>query len=588
MSDRVPANDYAEVFAAVAAREQEAASYVDILRVLVLRNITVEGLDTLLKHHLHSLRIRAEVTFGGYGTMVQDVLRPEGAAAATRPDLIVLALSLDEIDPTYGRPGWTADAARSELATLFRLLAERTHATVAVHTFLPPLWAEQGLLLDRGGRDLHSQVDVVNRYVVEMVRELAPRFVLVDLERLLRRLGADAALDSRGRYLWRAPFRRPLLDAWAHQLSRVVAALKGRAKKVLVLDCDNTLWGGVIGEDGLEGIALDPNQYPGRAYVDFQANVLHLAERGVLLALCSKNNEADVFQVLEQHPHCLLKRSHLSGWRVNWQDKASNIAELAEELNLGLDALVFVDDNQVECDLVAKMLPAVTTLQVPKKLPDLPPLLLASGLFDTLHVTNEDRARATLYQGEAQRKSERGAFADLDEYLASLRTVAEIHRARPGELARVAQLTQKTNQFNLTTRRYSEPEIGALAGADNAAVYSMTVHDRFGTLGLVGVLIARVEGTSARVDTFLISCRALGRRLEEVMAEFCLADLAAGRALRCWCAEYLPTAKNAQAADFWARRGFVETSRDASGIRYERDVAAAPSVLPDCVTICKD
>ena len=293
---------YSAVFAAVADMEAEAATFSDEIKVLVLRQITVEGIETLLKHHLYPLRIRPLLEFGGYGTMAQDVLAPDGPLARSQPDLIVLALALDELDPDYGSPGWTHDAARSELAKLFELLAGKTTATIAVHNFIAPLWPEQGLVVDLGERDLASQVAELNRFVAHTVRNHAPRFVLIDWQRALQQLGANAALDERGRYLWRAPFRRPFLDAWAQQLAHVAGALKGRAKKVLVLDCDNTLWGGVVGEDGLDGIQLDVHQYPGRAFVDFQTSVLHLAERGVLIALCSKNNEADVFEVLDNTP----------------------------------------------------------------------------------------------------------------------------------------------------------------------------------------------------------------------------------------------------------------------------------------------
>ena len=337
MSKRSPADSYSAVFAAVAAMEAEAVTFKDEVKVLVLRQITVEGIDALIKHHLYKERIRPLIEFGGFGTIAQDVLAPDGLVAGSSPDLIVLALALEELDPNYGSPGWTNNVARVELTNLFELLSGKTRATIAVHNFIAPLWPERGLVIDPQGHDLAAQVADLNRFVIELVRANAPRFLLIDWDRYVRRLGADAALDARGRYLWRAPFRRPFLDAWAQQLSRVVCALKGRAKKVLVLDCDNTLWGGVVGEDGIDGIQLDGHHYPGRAFFDFQTSVLHLADRGVLVTLCSKNNEGDVFEVLDQHRWCQIKRSHLAGWRINWTDKAKNITELAEELNLGLD-----------------------------------------------------------------------------------------------------------------------------------------------------------------------------------------------------------------------------------------------------------
>jgi FkbH-like protein len=585
MADKAEAAGYGAVFASVASRDADAASFSDVFRVKVLRNITVEGIDTLLKHHLYDHRIRVEMEFGGYGTMVQDVLDLADGRSAPAPDLIVLALALDELDPGYGLPGWTSELACSELSKLLDLLTTRTRALIAIHTFVSPLWSESGLSCDTGGRNLSSQVDAANRFVIDRVRTAPSRFVLVDLELYLRRLGAEAALDPRGRYLWQAPFKRALLDCWALRIARAACALKGRAKKCLVLDCDNTLWKGVIGEDGIDGIELEPREYPGRAFREFQASILRLAERGVLIALCSKNDESDVMEVLERHPHCLLRRSHLAAWRVNWRDKASNLVELSRELNLGLDAFVFVDDNPVECELVASLLPSVTVLQVPRKLHELPDLIVRGGLFDTFQVTEEDRSRAALYQGEARRKEESAAYDNLDGYLASLETVAEIHVARPHDLARIAQLTQKTNQFNLTTRRYAEGEIAALLESPDSTVYSMRVRDRFGTLGIVGVVILRFDGHVASIDTFLMSCRALGRRLEEAMLEHCLADAAARRTLSRWHAEYIATPKNTQVADFWPSRGFAEAVGASASRRFVREVSTAPPSLPEFIKI---
>lgn len=589
MSNALPPDStqraYSDIFAEVARLDDEAGAYPDAIRILVLRNITVEGLDTYVKHYLFPRRIRPEIVFGGYGTMMQDVLADDGLLSTFDPDVVVLALALEELDPSYGAPGWRSETAQTTVLQLLDLLAKKSRATVAVHTIPAPLVPELGLVLDPFGNDLTSQVGQMNDALTDFVRRHAPRFFLVDWDRLLRRLGEEAALDRRGYYLWKSPYKRRFLEAWARQLSHAALALKGRTKKCLVLDCDNTLWGGIIGEDGLEGIQLDGNHYPGKAFLDFQISVLHLAERGVLIALCSKNNEADVFEVLDRHAWCRLKRSHLSAWRINWQDKAANIADLATELNLGLDAFVFVDDNPVECNLVSQMLPQVTVVQVPKKLHELPPILLDSGLFDTLRLTDEDRQRARLYQSESQRKSALDGFGTVDDYLASLSTVAVIHRAQAAEIPRIAQLTQKTNQFNLTTRRYSEQEIQALADSPDVDVYSLSARDRFGSLGLVGVLIVRHHEAIADIDTFLMSCRALGRKLEEAMIGHCLREISSARGVATWQGRYLPTAKNAQVAEFWPRFGFALTQTLADQRIYQRDGRAALSLSATHVSI---
>jgi FkbH-like protein len=568
------AESYAAVFAAVARMETAAASFADEISFLFLRNITIEGIDVLLKYHLFNAGIRARIEIGGYGTMTQDVLSPDGPLARTDPDVIVIAVDPYEADASCGSPGWTAERLRTDLEALFELLATRTRATIAIHTFIAPTYPELGLIVDPHGADLSSQIASLNAFVTEFVRHRAPRFCLLDWNHYARMLGDDAAMDQRGRYLWGAPFRRPFLDAYARQLSRVACALKGRAKKCLVLDCDNTLWGGVVGEDGIDGIQLDELQYPGKVYSAFQASVVNLFERGVLIALCSKNNEADVFEVLDRHAGSRLKRSHLVAWRINWKDKVSNLMELAEELNLGLDSFVFVDDNPVECGLIRELLPEVSVLEVPAKLHELPQLVFRDGLFDTLRLTDEDRQRARLYQGETQRKSVRAAFADIDEYLRSLETVALIQRVRDQDISRVAQLTQKTNQFNLTTRRYAEQEIRSFAERADCAVYSLTARDRFGTLGLVGVMIVMLAERIGRVDTLLLSCRALGRRLEEQMVVHCLNELAASHSVQHWEAEYIATKRNGQVADFWPRLGFSPIASSEGRTLYRRSALA--------------
>ena len=225
---------------------------------------------------------------------------------------------------------------------------------------------------------------------------------------------------------------------------------------------------------------------------------------------------------------------------------------------------------------------------MPTKLHELPPLLLREGLFDSLHFTEEDKKRTKLYQSENQRKSSRSAFGSIDEYLQSLQTVAVIHRARAAEIPRIAQLTQKTNQFNLTTRRYSEAEIQAFVGDPDTVVYSLAVRDRFGSLGLVGALIVRLNATTALIDTFLMSCRALGRRLEETMVDYCLAEIRAERHAAQWQAEYIPTAKNSQVADFWARLDFVASDRLDGRKLYVRAADAVVRRAPTYVTIDKD
>lgn len=573
-----------ELIAEVNRLEASAADFTLEASVLFLRNVTMEGIEPFLKHRLLTNDIRPKLTYGGYGSVRQDLVGSQSLVGKAKPDMLVLCLMLDELDLSYGLPGWNGTRAQDELKELFAAVAASGVATLAVNTFIPPFRSETGFQVSKS-TSLADEVGKLNQFIRQHVRDNSPRFCLVDWERLVRLHGELASIDYRYGYMSKAPFKRAFLDSIAQELTNVLRSLKGLAKKCLILDCDNTLWGGVVGEDGIEGIRLDGHDYPGKAFYDFQKSVLQLADRGVLIVLCSKNNEADVFEVLDKHPWCLIKRSHLSGFRINWEDKATNISALAADLNLGLDSFVFVDDNPAELELVRQVLPKVTTLVVPEKLYAYPALLLRDGLFDTLTVSQEDRHRAALYQGEAQRKAERSVHVDLDAYLASMAIEAVVHPASPGEVARVAQLTQKTNQFNLTTRRYSDHDIESIrVGADSAA-FTLTASDRFGSLGLVGVLILRRQSGNALFDTVLMSCRALGRGLETAFVLECMDQARARWDVSSWDAEYLPTQKNSQVARFWDGLGFTLGAAENGVKRYRLDAPESTVATPGYLKI---
>jgi FkbH-like protein len=558
----------ADIIDAVTKIERLGQSYEHESRVAFLRNFTIEGISPFLKYRLYEAGVKPEIIFGGYGSYHQEILDRSSELHAKKPDVISLALMLEELDPEFHALNWTADRALGSLEETFGTLERETSALVAVNTFLPPLYSEMGIAAAPGWTDKAYEVARLNQFIRSFVFSRAGRFVLVDWERIMLSLGAEKSIDQRFWYMSRAPFKSEFLDGVAAELTKAIKALKGKAKKCLVLDCDNTLWGGVLGEDGPEGIKLDRNEYPGRVYYEFQRSVLAHHGRGVVLALCSKNNSEDVFAVLDGHPNSLLRRSHIAASRINWEDKATNIRALSQELNLGLDSFVFVDDSPAECELVRAMLPEVTVIQVPPRLPELPSLLLKDGLFDTLASSAVDLERTRLYQVEAQRQTERQKFQSVDEYLSSLGMVATIQELRPESVPRVAQLTQKTNQFNLTTRRYSDAQIEEFRKDPCAAVFTLSAADKFGDMGLTGVMIARKDVREGMIDTLLLSCRVLGRQLETAFVRHVLAALELKWGVERWHAEYIPTKKNQQTESFWSSQGFEKSPADGPHMRY--------------------
>ena len=349
---------------------------------------------------------------------------------------------------------------------------------------------------------------------------------------------------------------------------RIEGEMALKRKKCLVLDLDNTLWGGVLGEDGIDGIKLG-GDYPGKAYSYWQHSLLQLARHGVILAICSKNNEADVLEAWEKNPAMVLKREHFSAIRINWKDKATNMRELAAELNIGLDSMVFLDDNPTERELIKQLIPEVAVPEFPDKPYQLMPFFkeLVESYFRIYAVTDEDRRKTEQYHANARRNAEQSRFADLESYLYSLDMALDIIPADVHNLPRIAQMTQKTNQFNLTTRRYSEADV-QLRLDDGWRVYCMSVSDRFGDNGITGtIFLEPVDDKTVNIDTMLLSCRILGKGIEEAFFKTVL-NLLRLDGYRKVLAVYLPTSKNGQTADFYERMGMTCTRMGNDGVKY--------------------
>ena len=542
------------------------------IKISFLRNFTIENIEPFIKYHNYRANISPQIFFGGYDNVLQEILDDSSHLYTQKPELIVLALVLEQFSPDFLSPNWSADSAIESLKELYGSLSKKSKSLVAVNTFTPPFYSELGITNAPELKDRITEVAKLNTFIRKHVNENFSQFYLIDWERFLRILGEKESMDYRFWYTSKAPFKKSFLNMYAFELTKIIKALKGKAKKCLILDCDNTLWGGIVGEDGLMGIKLDRNNYPGSAYYEFQQNVLDLHERGVLIVICSKNNEDDVWEVFEKHPHCLLKKSHLAAWKINWNDKVSNTSVLAKELNLGLDSLVFVDDNPAECEIIKLMLPDVKVIKVPDNLYTYPHVIIEEGLFDTLYLSIEDKLRTQMYKAEAQRKTEESKFEKVEQFLASLNIAATIHEAKEHEIPRIAQLTQKTNQFNLTTRRYSEKEIESYINDPLSSVFSLGVKDKFGDSGLTGVLIFKKVGNKGVIDSFLLSCRIIGRKLEIVFLINCMSCLEKRWGITAWEAEYIPTKKNQQTADFWEKMGFEEIVNKGEEKKYRADI----------------
>lgn len=370
-------------------------------------------------------------------------------------------------------------------------------------------------------------------------------------------------------YLSKTPYGAEVLKQAAVEIKAALRTISGEARKLIVVDLDDTMWGGVVGDVGWENLRLGGHDHIGEAFVDFQRALKSLHNRGILLAIASKNDESVALQALGQHPEMVLRPEDFAGRRINWKDKAGNVIEIAAELRLGLQSVVFIDDNPVERARVREALPEVLVPDWPNDKTLAASTLLQLDCFDTAQITNEDQARAGMYAIERKRDALKAEMPTVEHWLRSLQTKVTVEELNASNRARVAQLFNKTNQMNLTTRRMSESELVQWASADRRKLLAFRVADRFGDSGLTGILTLDFNGEAATITDFILSCRVMGRQVEEAMLALAVecARRAGSEKLR---AQLIPTAKNKPCHEFWMRSGF---DHDDAGHRFTWEAA---------------
>ncbi len=395
---------------------------------------------------------------------------------------------------------------------------------------------------------------------------------IVDFREFTNRYKQSEILDWKYYFISNMQVNPKLAKDFQEWFAQKGEALAGRRKKCLVLDLDNTLWGGIIGEDGMQGIQIG-GDYPGNAFSLFQKQLLELSKTGVILTLCSKNNESDVLEVLEKNPFLTLRQEHFAAYRINWENKAENIKSLAQELHLGLDSFVFVDDNPSECELIKQMLPEVSVPEFPAQ-PYLLPVFfmeLTRRYFATYSSTREDTTRTAQYRANAERNAAQAQFTNFEDYLKSLDIRTDIREADAFSLPRVTQMAQKTNQFNLTTKRYSETDLQNIL-AQGAHIYTLSVQDKFGDSGMTGALIITFPMPKvAHIDALFLSCRILGKKIEHTFLQEVLKRLPESD-IQTVTAEYRPTTRNEVVKDFYESAGFAVVSDTSNGKEYQMEL----------------
>ena len=395
--------------------------------------------------------------------------------------------------------------------------------------------------------------NILNRHIEE---NCPSNFLLINIDRIFARLSIEKSVDFRYYYSSKSLYSIEFYKTYAALISPVLFSILGKNKKALIVDCDNTLWKGTVGEDGVDGIELSSKDKNGIVFEEIQYLMLALSKRGIVIGLCSKNNSEDINEVFAKRSDLAITEKDILIKRINWENKAFNLQEIANELNIGLDSLVFIDDSKFEIDFVREHLPDVTTLQVPDRTYEYPEYFRENlSLFYKYQNTNEDKKRLELYKDEQKRQVEKQKFKSIEEYLQSLELRIEIHINDRTKIVRIAQLTQKTNQFNLTTNRYTEIDIENFINSSVYKIYTMNVKDKFGDYGLTGLSIVKQVNELAVIDSFLMSCRIIGRNIEIAFFNFIANDLRLSGKKKLE-ALYIKTNKNTQVEKFYDGLGF--------------------------------
>lgn len=559
-------------------------------RVFLLRSFTVEPIVPAVVAEGLAAGVVFDVIVGDFNGYSQEILDPSSRLYAADIDAVILAVQTRDIAPelwlglgdgtaTYEN---TVDRVTGELTSLVEAYRNRSNRPLVLQGLDLPIRVADGIADPQRAWGQINAVREINRRLVDLAAR-KPDVHLLDYERLVALHGSDRWYDDR---LWaasRLPLSTTAITTLARQWARFLFASGPALAKVLVCDLDNTLWGGVVGEDGIDGIVLGDNE-EGCPYLRLQRAILNLYGRGIILAVCSKNNADDAIQVLERHGRMLLRPHHFAALRINWKDKPSNLAEIADEISVSRDSLVFLDDNPVEREHVLQAAPDVRVLDLPNDVQRFADAVQQFPLFERLQLTAEDRERGAMYAEQRCREEVRMSSRSLEGYYRSLQMRMRVRSVASDTVARASQLTQKTNQFNMTTRRYSEAEIEAMVAGGGYRAWTVQLTDRFGDSGVVGLMIVEAMSAVWRINTLLMSCRVIGRTVETAMLAW-LANQARLAGVRTLVGGYIPTRKNAPAAAVYAGHGFAALNTGGNSTDWAFDVESGTIVFPEWIEL---
>jgi len=529
------------------------------LKLAVLGGPTTTQLSSLIEGFLIAAGFAPDIYQCDFGLFRQELLLDDSGLARFQPDIIFLAVDESALarqprpDSTHGDLADLVASETEDWQLLWKIAGDRWGALVIQNTFVSAREAAFGNLALTCPASARRFLAKLNDSLVDT----SPDNVLIhDIGALVEEHGRRNWFDPRFSLIAKMPCSADCLVHYAASVAAQIKAVKGLSKKVLVLDLDHTLWGGIIGDDGIEGIRLGQGSGEGEAFLAFQQFALDLKNRGILLAICSKNDKSKALEPFEQCDDMILALDDISCFVANWQDKASNLRTIAATLNVGLDSMVFVDDNPAERALVRSLVPEVAVPEISADPAYYPQAVSRHRYFEMASFTLEDSQRADYYRANAQRSELQSSVGDIESFLKSLNMTARLSPIGLANIKRSAQLVNKSNQFNLTTRRYTEEELRRIASAADWTTLTISLKDRFGNNGLISVILLHQDGRDLIIDLWLMSCRVLLRGVEHLALER-IVEVALARGCEWIVGQYIPTARNGMVADHYRNLGFI-------------------------------
>ena len=533
------------------------------LRIAILNSFTINGLEETLRVKCADEKIQCISHVGGYNQYIQEILDENSRLYSFKPDLTFLILDVRTIfgenyffsyDISVEKRKEFVKNKSNELINLIKSFIKKSNSKFVVTNLLIPSYTSFGILETKYEYGFHEMIRDFNSILSFNLRNESGVYVC-DFDQFVKKYGEKNVFDYRKYFLGDIKISLDHIPIFANELMGYIKPMISKNRKCIVLDLDNTLWGGIVGEDGFEGISLGPT-YPGNSFVEFQRILLSLWKRGIILAINSRNNPDDALQVIREHPYMILKEEHFASTRINWNDKATNLKEISKELNIGLSSIVYFDDDPVNRELIRSIMPEVLTVELSND-----PSLYAQSLtelndFNILQITEEDFNRGQMYTQQKSRIELENNISNLDDFLQHLEIKVNIKNASNFTIPRISQLTLKTNQFNLTTKRYQEEDIKKFANSSNKIVGCAQVEDKFGDNGITSVFIINKDSSSEwSIDTFLLSCRVMGRKIENAILSKIL-QKAKNEGVQKVIGNYIPTKKNMPCENFLAEYGF--------------------------------